>query len=306
MRILVVGAGALGGYFGARLVEAGRDVTFLVRPARAAQLADGLIIHSPKGGLRISPTIAEAYDLHQHFDLILLGCKAYDLESAMTSFAPAVGDNSTILPLLNGIAHIEKLNRRFGKERVVGGRCAIGATVRDGQIYHLGKLDSIRFGEQDNHSSARVSAILETFSGAKFDFEDSVSILHDMWEKWIFIATLAGITCLLRSSIGDIISSGGGDLTLSLFEECAAIAKSQGYPLRQHASARMSAMLSAPGSLDTASMLRDIENNGRIEADDIIGDLLRLESNLSKLSLLRIAHAHLKAYEQRRQREGGR
>src|SRR5580693_9251203 len=102
MRILVVGAGAIGGYFGGRLIEAGRDVTFLVRPRRAAELASaGLVIKSATGNLTVpSPPTVLADELKGHFDLILLSCKAYDLDGAMTSFAPAAGPGTAVLPLL--------------------------------------------------------------------------------------------------------------------------------------------------------------------------------------------------------------
>src|SRR5207253_4544527 len=134
MRILIVGAGAIGGYFGARLAEAGRDVTFLVRPKRADQLASGLFVRSPKGDVHIpAPKLVTEAALGEPkgspFDLILLSCKAFDLDRAMESFAPAVGHGSMVLPLLNGMAHIEKLQKRFGSGAVLGGQCQISATL---------------------------------------------------------------------------------------------------------------------------------------------------------------------------------
>src|ERR1700730_4082705 len=127
MKILVVGAGAIGGYFGGRLLAAQRDVTFLVRERRAAQLAKtGLVIKSKLGDVALpSPPTVSAEALKGPYDLVLLSCKAYDLEGATTSFAPAVGPDTAILPLLNGLAHLEALAWRFAKKNVLGGQAAI-------------------------------------------------------------------------------------------------------------------------------------------------------------------------------------
>lgn len=306
MRVLVIGAGALGGYFGARLIEAGRDVTFLVRPRRASELKDGLVVKSRDGDIAIAnPPLVTADQLKTPFDLILLSCKAYDLDSAMESFAPAVGPQTLILPLLNGMGHIDVLNARFGKAHVLGGQCVISATLDDnGQILHLNDMHSITFGEQDGGPSARTKAVAETLSGAKFTVQASEAILQDMWEKWAFIATGAGMTCLMRASIGDIVAADAADLSVALVNECAGIAARHGFAPRPAAFERFRTMFTTAGSPLMASMLRDIERGSRIEADHILGDLLRRSGEASdKISLLRIAYAHLKAYEARRQRE---
>jgi 2-dehydropantoate 2-reductase len=305
MRILVVGAGALGGYFGGRLIEAGRDVTFLVRPKRAGQLASGgLVIRSPKGDLSVpNPPMVAAEALHAPFDLILLSCKAYDLEGAIESFAPAVGPQTTILPMLNGMAHLDRLDRRFGEGHTLGGLCLISAALDlEGRILHLNDLHGLTFGERDGGRSARVEAIASTFAGAHFDARLSETILQEMWEKWVFIATAAGLTCLMRASIGDIVAAGAADLALALLRECDAIAGEQGHPLAEPVLARIRAMLTDPGSAIKASMLRDIENNAPVEADHIIGDLMRRGEVAQGGSLLRVAYAHLKAYEASRAR----
>lgn len=309
MRILVVGAGSIGGYFGGRLLNAGRDVTFLVRPRRAAQLAKtGLVIRSPLGDLDLpaSPTItAEALRDREPFDLILLSCKAYDLEGAIGSFAPAVGPNSAILPLLNGIRHLDILEECFGPNRVLGGQCVI-STVLDpeGRILHLGAFHSLSFGARDGSRSEQIETIATELSGAGFDSRLSESILQEMWEKWVFIAAGAGITCLMRSSIGDIVTAGAGDLAAALLDECAAIATGQGFAPSEASTQRSRSMLTASGSGLTASMFRDIERGAPIEADHIIGDLLRRgETQDGTPPLLRVAYAHLKSYEARRARE---
>jgi 2-dehydropantoate 2-reductase len=307
MRILVVGAGALGGYFGGRLLEAGRDVTFLVRERRAGQLAKtGLVVRSKLGDINIpAPPTVRAEALHEPFDLILLSCKAYDLASAMDSFAPAVEANTAILPLLNGMAHLDALAARFGASAVLGGQCLISATLdAEGRILHLNDMHFMSFGEQDGSNSARAKAIAATLSGARFDAHLSAAILQEMWEKWAFIATAAGICCLMRAPFGDIVAAGAADLAVAMHDECCTIAKLKGFAPGKPTIERSRAMFAAPGSPIAASMLRDIERGAPIEADHIVGDLLRRGGGQSRdYLLLRIAYANLKAYEARRKRE---
>ena len=308
MRILVVGAGGIGGYFGGRLLEAGGDVTFLVRPRRAAELAHtGLVIRSQLGDVRVpAPPTVTADALMARFDLVLLSCKAYDLEGAMASFAPAMAPETAILPLLNGMRHLDALAARFGAGRVLGGQCLISTALdAEGRVLHLNDSHTLTFGERRGGRSARAEAIAAAFSAARFETRLSETILQEMWEKWVFIAAAAGITCLMRAAIGDIVAAGAAPLALALFEECAGIAAAEGFPARAAFLERMRAIFAAPGSLLTASMLRDIERGARIEADHILGDLLgRAAAPSRERSLLAIAYAHLKAYEARRARDG--
>lgn len=309
MRILTVGAGAVGGYFGGRLLQAGRDVTFLVRSGRAAELArDGLVIESPHGGdVTLSkPATVLAENLRGTFDVVILSCKAYDLEGAIASFAPAVGPDTMILPLLNGMNHLDVLSERFGREHVLGGECRIAATLNDERaVVHLNKVHAISFGELDGGISARVRALSAVLTNAGFDAQPSDMILQEMWEKWVFLAALAGSTCLMRGSVGDILTApGGDDLMLALLEECRAIAEEEGFPPRASFLSWCRPMLTTPGSTFTASMLRDLESNFRIEADHVVGDLLRrrnaVDPDLAGMSLLEVAYIHLKTYEARR------
>ena len=306
MRILVVGAGAIGGYFGGRLLEAGQDVTFLVRPRRAAQLAStGLVIRSRVGDATLpAPPHVLAEGLTAPFDVILLSCKAYDLPGAIDSFAPAVGPDTAILPLLNGMSHLDALDARFGPDRVLGGECLISSTLdADGRVIHLNDSHTLLFGERGAMRSARTDAIAAAFADAKFDGRLSGTILQDMWEKWVFIATAAGITCLMRATVGDIVAAGAADLATGLLDECAAIAAQEGFSLRPEVLDRSHRLLTTPGSPLTASMLRDVENGGPVEAGQILADLLRRGGPADPRSLLRLAFAHLSAYEARRARE---
>jgi 2-dehydropantoate 2-reductase len=305
LRILVVGAGAIGGYFGGRLLQAGRDVTFLVRPRRAALLAEhGLAIRSRFGDFhRPAPPLVTQDRLAELFDLVLLSCKAYDLESAMTSFAAGVGPKTAILPLLNGMRHVDDLAHRFGAERVLGGLAVISTTLDpNGAIVHLNDIHDLAFGELDGSRSPRIEAIASELTGAGFNARLSGEIRQDMWEKWIFIAAAAGITCLMRAAVGDIVAAGASDLATRLLNECAAIARAQGFPQRETSLERARATLTASGSVLTASMLRDIEGGMPVEGDHILGDLLRRAAKPDGLSVLHVAYLHVKAYEARRMR----
>jgi 2-dehydropantoate 2-reductase len=302
IRTLVIGAGAVGGYFGGRLLEAKRDVTFLVRPERMRELASsGLHIRSPFGDAVLSsPPTVLSKDLASTFDLILLSCKAYDLESAISSLAPAVGPDTAILPLLNGMRHLDILEREFGPRRVLGGRCLIAATLNEKrEIVHLNNAHTLTFGERDGKLSDRVMAIDSLMKDARFDHRASPHILLDMWEKWTFLATLAGCTCLLRGTVGEICAApGGSEFVLRLFEACRSIAAAAGFPPTAPFLDRSRAVLTEAGSPLTASMLRDIEAGAPIEADHVIGDLL----NRGESPLLRIVYSALKVYEARRSR----
>ncbi|MEO5882985.1 MAG: 2-dehydropantoate 2-reductase [Caldimonas sp.] len=306
MRYLVVGAGALGGYFGGRLLEAGRDLTFLLRPGRAEALArTGLVIRSRFGDATLSaPPFVLKENLHPSFDVVVVACKAYDLEATMDAFAPAVGPQTAILPLLNGLGHFDALQQRFGAERVLGGLCMISAALdAAGTVQHFNDFHVLVFGELDGSASARVAEMTADFAGAKFEARASSQMLLELWEKWVFIASAAAITCLMRASIGDIVAAGAVDLSEQLLEECRAIAAASGFAPRPASIERYRAILTAAGSLISASMLKDIERGAPIEADHVIGDLLRrapAAGDAQPPSLLRIAHAHLKAYEARR------
>jgi 2-dehydropantoate 2-reductase len=307
MRFLVVGAGATGGYFGGRLLEAGRDVTFLVRPARAEKLAAaGLVITSPAGDVTIpSPPTVLASDLRVPFDVVILSCKAYDLDGAMDSFAPAVVPHTVIIPLLNGIRHLDALDARFGPDRVLGGSCFISAKVDDaGRIAHVSEPHRLVFGERAGGRSARVDALAAAMAGARFEASASDDVVQEMWEKWVFLAALAGVTCLTRAAVGDVMTAGGADLMLAFLGECRAIATAAGYPPRPDAWDAAVRRLTHPRSAVTASMLVDVERRGRTEVDHILGDLLRRAgTTVGDRSLLRVAYTAVKAAEARVARE---
>jgi 2-dehydropantoate 2-reductase len=305
MRVLVVGAGAIGGYFGGRLLQAGCDVTFLVRPKRAAELADaGLVIKSPNGDVtQKNPPTVQADKLNQKFDVVLLSCKAFDLDDAIKSFAPAVGPQTALIPLLNGMLHLDVLEKKFGRERVLGGLCAIAVTLNDRrEVVQLAPMQSLNFGERDGKTSDRVHAIAEVFASGKFGSVASEHIVQEMWEKWVFLASLAASTCLMRTSVGNILAAPGGkDFILGMLDECSAVATAEGHAPSGPFFERVRGMLTTEGSQMTASMFRDIKAGAPVEADRVIGDLIaRGDASKVPVPKLRTAYTHLKAYEKQR------
>lgn len=309
MRILVVGAGATGGYFGGRLLASGADVTFLVHERRAQQLArDGLRIRSEFGHVDLAapPTITSA-SLRDPFDVVLLSCKAWSLDQAIADIAPAVGGHSVVLPVLNGMRQLDALDARFGAAHVLGGQCAIAATLAaDGTVRHLNRIHILGFGERDGRDSPRVQALAQVMAKANFDGRASHHIVQDMWDKWVFLASLAGITCLLRAPVGDIVAApGGANAALALLDDCRRVAAACGHAPAPKMIERATSMLTEVGSSFTASMMRDLEAGGRIEADHVIGDLLTRGTELGvDTPLLRLVYVHLKAYESRRAHAG--
>lgn len=301
MRYLILGAGALGGFFGGRMLEAGLDTTFLVRERRAAALATrGLRVTSPKGDIHIAkPPLVQADGLKAEYDTIILSCKAYDLASAMEAIAPAVGADTAIIPLLNGMDHIERLQQRFDVRNVLGGLSVISASLdAEGDVVHHNDLDLLSFGELDGSRSVRVGAIESDLLKTRFTVQAPDNIQLAMWEKWCFIASLAGINCLMRVSIGEVMDAGGVSLALKLYDECAAVAASQSFSPRAEVRQRARAALSAKGSSLTASMLRDIQRGSHTEGEHILGSLLgRATSANIDAPTLEAATVHLRAYE---------
>lgn len=312
MRILVLGAGGTGGYFGGRLAQAGVDLTFLVRPARAAQLArDGLQLRSALGDadLQVAHVTADALPAlagELPFDLVLLSCKAYDLDSAIEAVAPAVGEGTAVMPILNGLRHYPVLDARFGADAVLGGLCFISAVKGEhGEIVHLPSPPSMTFGERDpaRNGSARTRALEAACARAEgFDGVRSDSFLQAAWNKFAFLAALAAATCLMRASIGRIVEADGGPAFLAaLHGECLAVAAADGQAIPADAAQQARALLTKAGSTVTASMLRDLESGQEVEAAQIVGDLVeRARSAGMHTPHLEAAWIHLQAYRSRR------
>jgi ketopantoate reductase len=372
MRILVVGAGATGGYFGGRLAQAGRDVTFLVRPGRAARLAErGLRIKSPDGEIELRPrTITE---VDGHYDLVLVAVKSYSLETALTALTPAVGPRTVVIPLLNGIRHIESLIRRFGADRAWGGVCMIHATLdENGDVHRMSGLHRLSFGPLsdaspggvlaggvlaggassggassgdasfdgvltggasvgggsfggasadgasadggsfdgasvgggsfggvfDGGASAagsdldeRLSGVTAALTGAGFDARASTTIVQELWDKWVLLATLGAATTLLRGSIGAINKApGGSEFLHALAAETSAVAAAAGHPIQDKAAAMLEATI-VTTEPTTSSMYRDLIQGLPVEAGAIVGDMVT-EAAKHQLSVPLLAAAH--------------
>ena len=278
MRLLVVGAGSTGGYFGGRLAEAGRDVTFLVRPARAAKLsATGLSIVSPHGDATLRPKIVTPEMLAETYDAVLLTVKAFQLEAAMENLAPAIGPETMILPVLNGMRHMELLARRFSPRNVVGCALKVSTTLDDdGRVVQLTPLMDLAYGELDGERTPRMAALDEFMRSAKINARLSPAIRREMWEKWTFIASLGAITCLTRGTVGEVEACpGGAAFALQLLDEVVAIAAVVGVPPSDGFLAGARAMLTEKGSPLAASMSRDLQGGKPTEAEAIVGDLIR-------------------------------
>lgn len=307
MRFLVLGAGAVGGYFGGRLAEAGRDVTFLVRGARAAALAEnGLKVESPLGDFTVPVKVATADRVGGPYDVVLLTAKHYDLDAAIDAIRPGIGPGAVVLPLLNGLGHLDKLGAAFGPGRVLGGVAYVGAVLLpDGSIRHHNRMSGIAFGERGGGVSDRTHAIEQEFAGTPVSAPANPDILQEMWEKFVMMGAMAGMNCLLRGNVGEIMATEEGEaLMVEALAECHAVAAAAGYPPRPQARERVQALLTERGSINSASMRQDLEAGRRTEADAIVGDMLRRARGFGIATpLLRAAWSHLQVHENRLARQ---
>ena len=316
LKILVLGAGATGGYFGGRLAQAAQsnkadiDVQFLVRPKRAELLkSDGLRVESPQGNFTVPVRTVLHTELKPEHDLVLLSCKAYDLDSSILSVYPALRPDTYLLPLLNGLAHYDRLDQEFGARRILGGSCAIAGTLSpQGVVRQLSDLQRITFGlRPDNDSAAKsvLDRLALAYRATPVEVRYSDDVLTEIWEKYLMLASLAGMTCLMRSAVGDIVTTNEGDAMMRrMLAECVSAAQHAGKPPRPQALEASRNMLTMKGSNFTASMLRDLESGAQTEADHIVGDMLsRARAAGSDATMLQAAWVHLKARDARRKRE---
>lgn len=304
MKILVLGAGAVGGYFGGRLAQAGVDVTFLVRDRRYAQLRQrGLQIRSPLGDADVHVKAVLAADLQPAYDVVLLACKAYDLDTAMDAIAPAMRDDCAIVPVLNGLAHLDRLGARFGADRIMPGTCLIDAELlSDGTIRHGGTMQRLIFGERDGRRSDRAEALAADLAKTTFDWQLDSDIVQRLWDKLVFLSALAATTCLFRANVREIIAAPGGrDSMERALAANLAVAECEGHPLGDAAETMARSRLTDAHGNWSASLLRDVEAGGRTEADHIIGWMLeRARRHQLDDTILALAYTALKAYEVRR------
>lgn len=305
MRILVVGAGATGGYFGARLAQAGQDVTFLLREKRAlAVQRDGLTVHSPHGDFHFQPSVLHASQLTGPYDLILLTVKSFGLEAAIKDIAPVVGEDTMILPVLNGMKHIETLSQRFGEHALLGGLCKINATLdADGHIHQMTPMHQIYYGELSGEKTARIQRVDQAFKEAGFDAFLSETIMTDLWEKWLLLCSFGAITCTMHGNIGQVASAPGGtEFATGIVNEALTTMKAFGYAERAAAVAKVKEAVTDKHSEQTSSMYRDMTQGNPVEADQIVGDLVERAIRVGiNVPLLQAAYTHLCVYQKNRQ-----
>lgn len=296
MKILILGAGGVGGYFGARLIQAGADVTYLLRDKRHQKIqADGLVIETPKETFTLQPKTVTRDQLKPEYDLIILAPKAYDLDDALDSVS-AASSRGVILPVLNGLSHIAKLDATFGRSRVMGGVAHIAATVTSsGSVKQLTDLHSLTVGHRDPAHEALARAFSALCEQAAFDHTYSENIEQSLWDKWVFLATLAGMTTLCRGHVGKIADAPWGKETMtSFYAESCAIALANGFPTKESAQQKALAMLTKSGSSFAASMLRDLTQGNQTEHEHILGAMI--DAGVQKgvaCPLLKAAHTHM-------------
>lgn len=302
MRILVVGAGGVGGCFGGRFAEGGADVTFLVRPRRRAQLdKNGLVVRSGFGDIEIPVTTIDSSEITAPYDLVLLSCKAYDLEDSMNAIAPAMGPDSVVLPLLNGLRQVETLQERFGENNVWGGTCFVGAALdsESGEIRHFGEFHRIVFGELDGKPSDRANAFAAMNETVGCDIELSPDIMQALWDKYAMLSALASSNIITGGAVGQILEGDSGQaFLLSALAECRDTAAALGHPITDKTLGFYNKMFTTQGSPFAASMLRDVEANRQTEGEHVIGDLLR-RADAAGLNtpILRCALAAIETHE---------
>jgi 2-dehydropantoate 2-reductase len=303
MRFLILGAGALGGYFGARLIKGGADVTFLVRLRREQQLQrDGLVVHTQDGEtLRYKVHTVQKGGVDKPFDVVLLTCKAYDLDAALEAITPAVGPGSAVLPLLNGVLHIDLLVDGFGKDRVLGGLTAVNASLLpDGTIQQSAlRVNMNILGELAGGGSARCSAIQSALAAGGIPADISPNIISQMRDKMFGYCVSATITSLTRARAGTVVrAKSGPGFVSAVIAECVAIATAEGYPPPNSVVDIMRGMFSDPHSVYGPSLLIDMEEGRPTEAEHTIGDLVSRASRRGvPAPILTAALCNLQAYE---------
>jgi 2-dehydropantoate 2-reductase len=308
MKLLMLGAGGVGGYFGARLHEGGADVTFLVRPKRATLLRErGLRVYGVRGELTIKEPKLLVSGEHsaQAFDAVLVSCKAYDLPSSIEAIRPYVGPTTLVVPLLNGMKHLDTLDAAFGAQRVLGGLAQVSTTIdANGDIKQITDTQTLVYGARSDAQQTGAEALDAALKLGNFDARLSRSIQLEMWEKFTLLTSLAAMTCLMRANVGEIAATQDGAALMGrTLDDCAATAMAAGFAPRGKYLENVRAVLTLKGSLLEASMRRDMESGSATEADHVVGDMLkRARAAGIESAILSAAYCHLQAHELQRMR----
>jgi 2-dehydropantoate 2-reductase len=280
VKILVLGAGGVGGYFGGRLVESGSDITFLVRDHRRKQLIkSGLRLNSPHGDFSSSVKCKTLDDTPDKYDLVILSCKSYHLTEACVSLRKWLNTPTCILPFLNGLSHIDVMIKTFGEDLVFGGAAHVATTLsKDGHIVQLNPIQVLTVGPLNGSKHLDVlEAFVNECRKSSFSIKCVDNVLQPMWEKWVFLATLAGSTVLFRNSVGAITETKmGNNLMQRMYDEGKSVAMANDINIPKKAQITALDILMKPGSDFTASMLRDLVMKLPTEHDHILGGLVEL------------------------------
>lgn len=304
MKILVVGAGAIGGYFGGRLLEKGEDVTFLVRENRRKQLEKtGLIIESINGDIAIQPPMILAGENEDKFDVILITTKSYQLRGAIEDIRPHLKKDGMVLPLLNGVSHVDELIEAFGDDAVIGGLCFIETTLdANGTVVQPSPMNQLVYGERTGERTPRIEWLESTFKGTKADFILSENINQDMWHKYMFITAMSGVTSLMGSSIGPITElESGKRITIALLNEISNVMTKMDAPIQKDiAKIQFNRICELKRGMKS-SMQRDMEKSLPTEAEHLQGFIIKKARELQlSVPILDTIYTKLSLYEEQR------
>ena len=296
MKILILGAGAIGGFFGAHLMKSGANITFLVREKRKNELKkSGINIFSINGELKVNPKLLDKNLSGQHFDVIILTNKSYDLIESIREIKPYV-NKTVIIPLLNGMAHYEILDKEFGKEKIFGGTAYISTAMNNyGSIQQITSRASIKFGPRTQKNINIANEFYEICKETEFECDFSDHIELDLWRKYVLIGATAASTVLFQKPLGEISATTyGKSLIIEIHEECKKIVLSKGYDIGIEATNYNLKLITDKGSLLKASMLRDFESGKKTECEHILGYLIELaERNNLQCDLIKAAHTRI-------------
>ncbi len=306
MNVLILGAGGVGGYLGCRLMQSGVPVVFLARGQTVRRLNEnGLRLTSPFGDWEGEVQAITAADRpRMAFDLVVLACKTYDLAQAIDDIRPFVGARTKVLPLLNGVTHMERLVAAF-PSAVLGGLAHIMVSVSaDGAIVHGNDLHRYRFGALPGGDDRVPRDLVDALGQVPIEAGVSAHILDEMWSKFQFISGFAAVTSLLKGSAGMIAATeDGADIMREALAETARIAEAEGFPVSAEHMGSVTALSTERGSGFTSSLLRDVAAGRRAEGDALVGDMLRRARRHSiSAPVLRMAWACLQVYERDRAR----
>lgn len=304
MKILVVGAGAIGGYFGGRLLERGKDVTFLVRENRRNQLEKtGLIIDSINGDFTIRPPMILSGESEDKFDLILITTKSYQLYGAIDDIRPHLKKGGMVLPLLNGVSHVDELVEAFGEDAVIGGLCFIETTLdANGTVVQPSPMNQLVYGERTGEKTPRIEWLESTFRGTKTNFVLSENINQEMWHKYAFITAMSGVTSLMASPIGPITElESGKRIILALLNEISNVMRKIEAPIQNDIAEIQFNRICELKSTMKSSMQRDMEKSLPTEAEHLQGFLIKKASeHRLSVPILDTIYTKLSLYEEQR------